>query len=72
MATDISLKDSTGFAVEVGVDVDLNNKDWFFNASLWRMNIDTKATLKGGALDGSTVDVTIDPWALIVGVGKRF
>jgi outer membrane protein len=71
LATDISLKDSIGLAVEIGVDVDIN-KDWFFNASLWRMDIDTKATLKGGALDGSTVDVTIDPWALIVGVGKRF
>jgi outer membrane protein len=71
LANDISLKSSTGLAIEAGVDVDIN-KDWFFNASLWRMDIDTKATLKGGALDGSTVDVNIDPWALIVGVGMRF
>lgn len=70
LATDLSLKDSTGLAVEAGVDVDIN-KDWFFNASLWRMDIKTKATLKGGALDGSTVNVTINPWALFVGVGVR-
>jgi outer membrane protein len=71
LANGISLKDSTGLAIEAGVDVDIG-KDMFFNASLWRMDIDTKATLKGGALDGATVDVTIDPWALFVGVGWRF
>lgn len=71
LATGLSLKDSTGLAVEAGVDVDID-KDWFFNASLWRMDIDTKATLNGGALDGSTVNVSIDPWAMFVGVGRRF
>ncbi len=74
LADDISLKDSTGLAAEVGVDVDIN-KQMFFNASLWRMDIDTTATLSnsgGGGLDGATVDVTIDPWALFVGVGWRF
>ena len=71
LADDISLDNSTGLALEAGIDVDIN-KDWFFNASIWRMDIDTKATLKGGALDGATVNVNIDPWALIIGVGKRF
>jgi outer membrane protein len=65
--TSLKLDDSFGLAVEVGVDVDLN-KDWFFNASLWRMNIDTVAN--SSAL--GKFDVAIDPWALFVGVGKRF
>jgi outer membrane protein len=65
--TSIKLDDSFGLAVEAGVDVDIN-KDWFFNASLWRMDIDTKAE---SSLLGK-FDVAIDPWALFVGVGKRF
>lgn len=65
--TSLKLDDSFGLAVEAGVDVDLN-KDWFFNASLWRMDIDTEAD---SSLLGK-FDVAIDPWALFVGVGKRF
>jgi len=65
--TSLKLDDSFGLAVEAGVDVDIN-KDWFFNASLWRMDIDTEAN---SSLLGK-FDVAIDPWALFVGVGKRF
>ncbi len=65
--TSLKLDDSFGLAVEAGVDVDLN-KDWFFNASLWRMDIDTEAN---SSLLGK-FDVAIDPWVLFVGVGKRF
>ena len=65
--TSLKLDDSFGLAVEAGVDVDIN-KDWFFNASLWRMDIDTEAD---SSLLGK-FDVAIDPWALFVGVGKRF
>lgn len=65
--TSLKLDDSFGLAVEAGVDVDIN-KDWFFNASLWRMDIDTEAD---SSLLGK-FDVAIDPWVLFVGVGKRF
>jgi outer membrane protein len=65
--TSLKLDDSFGLAVEAGVDVDIN-KDWFFNASLWRMDIDTEAE---SSLLGK-FDVPIDPWVLFVGVGKRF
>jgi outer membrane protein len=65
--TSLKLDDSFGLAVEAGVDVDIN-KDWFFNASLWRMDIDTEAD---SSLLGK-FDVAIDPWAVIVGVGMRF
>jgi len=65
--TDLELDSSTGLAVEAGIDVDIN-KDLFFNASLWRIDIETKgrSSLVGVA------DVTIDPWVLFVGVGRRF
>jgi outer membrane protein len=65
--TSLKLDDSFGLAVKAGVDVDIN-KDWFFNASLWRMDIDTEAE---SSLLGK-FDVAIDPWALFVGVGTRF
>jgi len=65
--TSIDLDSSTGLAVEAGVDVAIN-KEWFFNASLWRIDIDTTAR---SSLVG-TADVSIDPWVLFVGVGKRF
>lgn len=72
--TDIDLDNSWGAAAQAGVDVDLND-DWYFNASIWYMNIDTKATLNstsGSVATTRTVDVTIDPWALSVGIGTRF
>ena len=65
--TSLKLDDSFGVAVEAGVDVDIS-KDWFFNASLWRMDIDTEAE---SSLLGK-FDVAIDPWVLFVGVGTRF
>ncbi len=65
--TSIKLDDSFGLAAEAGVDVDLD-KDWFFNVSVWRMDIDTKAD---SSLLGK-FDVAIDPWAFFVGVGRRF
>lgn len=71
LANDIELDSSTGLAAEIGVDIDIN-PSMFFNASLWRMDIDTTAELKGGALNGAKADVTIDPWAFFVGVGWKF
>jgi outer membrane protein len=69
---DLELDDSFGLAVEAGVDVDLD-KDMFFNASLWWMDIDTEAEITaGGAPVVPKFDVEIDPWALFVGVGWRF
>lgn len=64
---DMELDDSWGAAVDAGVDVDLNN-DWFFNASVWYMDISTTASLDGA----KAVDVDINPWALSVGIGTHF
>ncbi len=64
--TSVKLDDSTGLALEAGVDVDINS-DLYFNASLWYIDIETEATTVLG-----TTDVDIDPWVLFLGVGWKF
>lgn len=61
--------DSWGLAAQAGVDIDINN-DWYFNADVKYINIDTTLTVTG-ALAGTT-EVTIDPWVFGVGIGKIF
>ena len=63
----MSVDDSTGLALTAGVDVDIN-KDWFFNASVRYMDIDTTAEITGGV----KVDLEIDPWVYTLGVGSTF
>ncbi|MEX2367697.1 MAG: OmpW family outer membrane protein, partial [Pseudohongiellaceae bacterium] len=64
--TSISLDDSWGLAAQAGVDVDIN-QDWFFNADLRYMQIDTTATTNLG-----DIEVDINPWVISLGVGTRF
>ncbi len=67
----LSLDDSFGIAGQAGVDWVLS-PNWLLNASVWYLDIDTKATFKFA--DGTRVeaDVDIDPWVYMVGVGYRF
>ena len=69
--TDIDLDDSVGLAVMAGVDVDLN-ENWFFNASLWYIDIETDAKLETAGAGDLEVNVDIDPWVVMVGVGTQF
>ena len=64
---------SFGPAAQTGVDVDLTD-DWFMNASLRWMNIETDARLRGPGLMGAQNlgTVEIDPWLYGVNVGYRF
>ena len=64
--TNISLDDSWGLAVQGGFDMDIS-QNWFFNADLRYINIETTATTNVG-----NVDVTIDPWVISLGVGTTF
>jgi outer membrane protein len=70
-AQDIKLDDSTGLALEFGIDVHFG-ENMLFNASVWHIDIDTKADidLRGGS--EIEVDVDIDPWVYMVGIGWRF
>jgi len=62
----ISLDDSWGLAVQAGFDVDIS-KDWFFNADIRYIDIETTASTNIG-----DVDVTIDPTVISLGIGTRF
>ena len=62
----ISLDDSLGLAVQAGFDVDIN-KDWFFNADIRYIDIETTASTNIG-----DIEVTIDPTVISLGVGTRF
>lgn len=64
--TSLKLDDSIGLAVQAGVDIDMS-KNWFFNADIRYINIETTATTNLG-----NIDVDINPWVVSLGVGTRF
>lgn len=68
--TDVSLKDSFGYALQAGVDIDLS-KRVFLNLDIKYIDIDTTARLTtGGATN--RVNVSIDPIVPSIGLGMRF
>ena len=69
-ATDVSLDDSFGWAVQAGVDFDITERV-FLNLDVKYVDIDTTATLDTGGVINK-VDVQIDPIIVGVGVGIRF
>ena len=64
--TSLDIEDSWGLATQVGVDIDIN-KEWFFNADIRYIDIETTATT-----DLGTSDVKINPTVISMGVGTRF
>lgn len=69
-ATKVSMKDSFGYALQAGVDVDLN-KSVFLNLDVKYVDIDTTARLNtGGSIN--RVRVNIDPIISSIGIGVRF
>ena len=68
---DVKLSNSMGFAWEVGADF-LINENWLLNASVWNIDIDTEARLYVNDARVDKIDVEIDPWVYMVGVGYRF
>lgn len=69
-ATDVSLDDSFGWAVQAGVDFDITERV-FLNLDVKYVDIDTTATLDTGGVFNN-VDVEIDPLIFGVGLGMRF
>ena len=68
--TDVKLKDSFGYALQAGVDVDLS-KRVFLNLDVKYIDIDTAARLTtGGAVN--RVKVSVDPIVPSIGLGMRF
>lgn len=66
-ATHIELDDSVGLALNVGVDVDIDDT-WFANASMWYADIETEADVSGVG----KFDVSINPVVFMLGVGRTF
>jgi outer membrane protein len=70
-STDLSLSDSKGIAYEVGFDVPLKD-NLVFTASAWNVDIDTTAKVTVNGVTAAMIDVEIDPWVYMVGVGFTF
>ncbi len=64
--TSLKLDNSLGLAFQAGVDIDIT-KNWFFNADIRYINIETTATT-----DLGTAEVKINPIVISLGIGTRF
>lgn len=64
---DLKLTNSTGLALEAGVDVVLSDT-LVLNAAVWKLDINTDVKLNGTNLG----ELEIDPLAFMIGVGYRF
>ena len=69
--TDMSLDNSTGLAYQIGADWKISEK-LFLNAAVWKIDIDTKAHISLDGTEAATVDVSIDPWVAMLGLGIKF
>lgn len=69
-ARNLEFDSSIGLAAQLGIDVKLADR-WLLNAAVWRIDIDTTGTVET-ALGRARVDVTVDPWVYMAGVGYRF
>lgn len=75
--SDLKLSDSWGLALQVGSDFKITDR-LVLNAAIWRMDIDTKATARLTNSDLGLnnarvkVDVEVDPWVYMVGLGYKF
>ncbi len=69
-ATSMDIDDSIGLSIQAGFDYALND-NWLINAAVWRMDIDTTATIKS-AVGKIKVDVDVDPWVYMVSIGYKF
>ena len=67
--TKVKLKDSVGYALQAGLDVDVG-RNLFLNFDVKYVDIDTKATLITGGLT-NRVKVSLDPIVAGIGVGMR-
>lgn len=64
---DLSIDDSFGFAVQAGIDFDINEK-WFLTADIRYIQIETEAENSAAG----EADVDINPMVMSVGAGFKF
>ena len=70
-STDIDLDSSTGASLKFGFDLPVSD-DWSLSASVYWMDIDTKADVIVNGNVATTVDVQIDPWVYMIGLSTSF
>ncbi|MEE4246586.1 MAG: OmpW family outer membrane protein [Kangiellaceae bacterium] len=70
-STELDLSDSFGVSLKFGVDIPVTD-NWNFNANLYWMNIKTDADVIIGGNVAQTVDVTIDPFVVMLGASTTF
>ncbi len=63
----IDADDSVGITFQAGFDYHLSDR-WMFNAAIWNMDIDTTITVANTL----RVDLDIDPWVYMIGLGYKF
>lgn len=68
--TKVSMSDSVGYALQAGVDIDLNKKI-FLNLDAKYLDISTVATLRTTAAGTQKVKIDLNPVVIGVGVGFR-
>ena len=72
--SNLKLQDSVGIAGQLGMDYMLTD-NLLVNAAVWYVDIDTKATIDGPSALGvgkTKVNVDVDPWVYMVGIGYKF
>ncbi len=69
-ATSLKLDDSFGVDAQVGVDYSIGN-DWFLNAEVRWLDIDSDATISADGVVAVTDTVSIDPFAYALSVGRK-
>jgi len=70
-SNDFKLSNSQGLALEAGVDVKLTDH-LLFNAAVWHVNLDTTGHIRNTVLGDVKVDVHVDPWVYMIGIGYKF
>ena len=72
--SNMKLQDSIGLAGQLGMDYMLTD-NLLVNAAVWYVDIDTKATIDGPSALGvgkTKVNLEVDPWVYMVGIGYKF
>ncbi|MDZ5604606.1 OmpW family outer membrane protein [Pseudomonas sp. RP23018S] len=72
--SNMKLQNSVGLAGQLGMDYMITDK-LLFNAAVWYVDINTKATIDGPSALGvgkTKVNLEVDPWVYMVGLGYKF
>jgi outer membrane protein len=70
-ASALTFENSYGFAAQAGLDLAIG-EDWFLNLDIKYLDISSTMSFGSGNNGIVHTDVTIDPWIMGIGIGKRF